>query len=116
MFDRLYNDSQKFIDQIAERSVGAGHRLLVDPVLQSRHIAWMISKIYHNRVQEPEAIVETSLLTEYGILAVIKFVRTGLAQKNELSDGTDNLLQEVADKHEEFVYLLKQRASYSYAR
>jgi hypothetical protein len=32
-----------------------------------------------------------------------------LEQKGQLSNGTDNLLQGVADKHEEFVYLLKQR-------
>jgi hypothetical protein len=42
-----------------------------------------------------------------------------LRQANLLTDGTENLLQDVADKHEEFVYLLKQRAGasqYSYAR
>jgi hypothetical protein len=34
-----------------------------------------------------------------------------LESKGQLSSGTDNLLQGIADKHEEFVYLLKQRCS-----
>jgi hypothetical protein len=56
---------------------------------------------------------------EAHVLGAIKVVLKVLGSAGILSDGTENLLQDIADKHEEFVYLLKQRndvSPYSYGR
>lgn len=120
LFMRLYEDSQVFIDSMAEKTVGLGNPSLVDPVIQTKHLAYCVSKCYEGaKTEGPNGMVRISLQKEYYVLAAVKVVLHELAQAGILSDGTENLLQGIADKHEEFVYLLKQRvdgASYSYAR
>jgi hypothetical protein len=54
-------------------------------------------------------MVVVSLNVERCVLDCIKTARSSLEGKSQLTDGTDNLIQGVADKHEEFVYLLQQR-------
>jgi hypothetical protein len=66
-------------------------------------------------------MVTVSLAVEQCVVACLKDARGSLESKGQLTDGTDNLLQGVSDKHEEFLYLLQQRqggrtASYSYRR
>lgn len=121
LFMRLYEDSQAFIDSVAEKTVGLGNPSLVDPVTQAKHLAYCVGKCYEGAKAEegPNGMVQISLRKEYYVLAAVKVVLHELAKAGILSDGTENLLQGIADKHEEFVYLLKQRAdgaSYSYAR
>ena len=121
LFERLYNETLPGIDSVAERTVGLGSPSLVDPVIQAKHLAWCIAKCYQGtKVEEgPNGMVAVSLHVEYHVLAAIKTVLGVLGQAGILSDGTENLLQDIADKHEEFVYLLKQRndvAPYSYGR
>lgn len=120
LFMRLYEDSQAFIDSVAEKTVGLGNPSLVDPVIQAKHLAYCVSKCYEDAKAEegPNGMVQISLQKEYYILEAVKVVLHELGEAGILSDGTENLLQGIADKHEEFVYLLKQRldASYSYAR
>jgi DNA-binding ferritin-like protein len=121
LFDRLYNDSVPFLDQVAERTIGLGSPSLVDPVIQAKHLAWCISNCYEGTKADegPNGMVQLSLQMEQSVLEAIKVVLKELSGAGVLSDGTENLLQGIADKHEEFVYLLKQRADatpYSYAR
>lgn len=121
IFERLYNDSIGFIDQVAERAVGSGHHVLVDAKLQ----ADLVNGLTHVWCGAPgmptaSGLVGISLEVEKCVVACLKAARESLESKNQLSDGTDNLLQGVADKHEEFLYLLQQRAGgrtmYSYDR
>lgn len=117
LFDRLYNDSQSFIDQVAERAVGLGHSDLVNPVAQVQQLAQIIS-VVGGSDGSPTQLVETSLRMESLVLAVIDEVVNVLRGSEALTNGTDNLLQGAADLHETFVYLLQQRAgnSYDYGR
>ena len=122
LFERLYNESQSFIDQVAERAVGAGHPSLVDPKIQSS----LINSLVHIWCGSPgemgaSDMVLVSLETERCVVHCIGEARKAMESAGTLSDGTDNLLQGVADKHEEFIYLLQQRgggipvmASYDY--
>lgn len=121
LFERLYNDTIPGVDSVGERTVGLGSPALVEPVRQAKHLAWCIAKCYENTKTDegPNGMVAISLHVETHVLATIKIVLRVLGQAGVLSDGTENLLQDIADKHEEFVYLLKQRndaASYSYGR
>ena len=117
LFDRLYSESQAFIDQVGERAVGLGTTTLVDSVAQARQLVEILSV-----VTSPEhgasALVDTSLRMESLVLSVIDEALQVLRQSGALTNGTENLLQGVSDLHESFVYLLQQRVdeSYDYGR
>lgn len=123
LFERLYNDSLGFIDQVAERAVGSGSRDLVCPKTLSVLVAKLVFFWCQTPV-EPTAqdMVGVSLSVERCVVDCLKAARASLETKGALSDGTDNLLQGVADKHEEFLYLLQQRqggrtaSNYTYRR
>jgi DNA-binding ferritin-like protein len=112
LFERLYNDSVGFIDQVAERSVGSGNRALVDARLQANLVHALINYWCSSADADDTdlGMIQESLSVEHCVLGCLKSARYDLDQKGQLSDGTDNLLQGVSDKHEEFVYLLQQRA------
>jgi DNA-binding ferritin-like protein len=112
LYERLYNDSLDLIDRVAERAVGAGHRLLVHPVVQASQVGALV-KFFSGDIQTdpgPDQYAVTSFLTELYLLSILGLAYKSLEATAMLSNGTDNLLQDVADKHEEFVYLLRQRA------
>lgn len=112
LFMRIYDESVPFVDQVAERSVGAGSRDLVCPITQASLINDLIQTwCWTAKDNEPAAsdMVLVSLGVERCVLNCLKEARQSLESSGQLSDGTDNLLQGVADKHEEFVYLLQQR-------
>jgi len=119
LFERIYNESVGFVDQIAERAVGTGGESLVCPKLQAGMIPVLVSHWCQSPVPpSPLEMVATSLEVERCVLDCLELARGRLDGKGGLSSGTDNLLQGVADKHEEFVYLLQQRRggreAYSY--
>lgn len=111
LFMRLYEDSQPFIDQVAERAVGSGHFQLVDARRQITTTAGLVNLWTRNSVESSEAMMAHSLMVEQCVVHCVSKARASLEARAELSDGTDNLLQGVSDKHEEFVYLLQQRTS-----
>lgn len=124
LFDRLYNETLPMIDSVAERAVGldpnAGH-LLVAPLLQAGQMTRVIAALYN--METPAAGAERYPLISLGlvknIIAVVGILRGRMEAEGRLSLGTDNLLQDLADKHESFVYLLQQRtktAGYNYGR
>jgi DNA-binding ferritin-like protein len=124
LFMRIYDDSQGFIDQVAERAVGSGSRDLVRSTTQAALLPPLVNYWCQGAAVEPTAseMVVESLEVEQCVLDCLKAARAGLEMQGQLSDGTDNLLQGVSDKHEEFVYLLQQRSrsrvgsSYTYRR
>lgn len=118
LFDRLYTESQDLIDQVAERTVGTDGFGLVDASAQAVTISNLVDQLCEGSV-DPNRMVAVSLKTESLVLHAVDLTLSRLRGSGKLTSGTDNLLQGVADQHETFVYLLKQRApqpSYSYAR
>lgn len=115
LFGRLYEQAAQGVDPLAERAVGLGGPGLVDPALQAGQTAACLASV---RRVGADGMVEVSLAYEQAVLAAIKTVIGVLKERQVLTDGTENLLQDLADKHEELVYLLRQRrtACYSYAR
>lgn len=115
LFDRLYSESVGFVDQIAERTVGLGGESHVSPILQAKLIPAITLLWCRDAVAEPAELALVSLNVERCIVDCIEEVRSRMSDRGALSSGTDNLLQGVADKHEEFVYLLQQRSSGAYS-
>jgi len=119
LFERLYNESVGFIDQIAERAVGTGGDAAVCPKLQADMIPVLVRHWCRSPAPPtPLEMVGQSLEVERCVVDCLETARSRLEDRGALSSGTDNLLQGVADKHEEFVYLLQQRRggpeTYSY--
>lgn len=122
LFMRLYEDSAPLIDQVAEKAVGMGSAKLVDPARQINNvhkILTMAAQSFGAGEGTSEQLVQRSLIGESLFLDFLARMTEKLDAAGQLSHGMSNLLEGVADKHEEFVYLLSQRtktATYSYDR
>jgi DNA-binding ferritin-like protein len=105
LFGDLYSATLDEIDMVSERAVGLGDPLLVCP-LKTSQLALELLEAFGREcdVPEPDKLVQLSLEAERALLQVI-----ASAMKGDMTDGTQNLLQGVADKHETHVYLLQQR-------
>ena len=112
LFERVYGEVNGFIDRIAERAVGSGQEILVQPLMQISHMV-AFSKLFYSDAPVQPTPEEMPLLSLRALLKsslLLQVVYTSLEQKGLLSNGTDNLLQDVADKQESLSYLLKQRS------
>lgn len=111
LYERLYNETLDGIDRMAERAVGSGNRLLVHPVIQANQVAALV-KFFCGDIQAdptPDEYAVVSFMTEVYVLSFLGMVHQSLEASSMLTNGTDNLIQDVSDKHESFVYLLRQR-------
>ena len=123
LFQRIYEESLEGIDGTAERVIG----LTSDPsyvsVTEQAGLIHQIIKLAYQGTSEaapdPETLVQISLAGEVSFLSALAKAKEVMEDSNVLTEGLDDLLQGLASKHEEFVYLLRQRASvadYSYDR
>jgi DNA-binding ferritin-like protein len=113
LFERLYNEVSGDIDPLAERMVGSGHVILAHPVLHAQHVSVIVQTFYEGASVDtsPDELTVLSLRAVMNTLAVLRIIYDALETSGRLSNGTDNLLQGISDKHEGFVYLLKQRTT-----
>jgi len=122
LFERLYNDSQEMVDGLAERTVGlTGNPGYVSVGNQVSFIHEIVKTLMGEPVAAPppEALVAISLQGETAFLGALAQIKQGIEDNGGMTDGLEDLVQGIASKHEEFVYLLKQRASqpaYTYDR
>lgn len=112
LFERLYNDGQENIDSIAERSIGVGQNIsYVDGMSQISSMQEFVQKAYQvTSGNTPDDMVKRSLAIENTVLKIINESLEHLESTNNLTDGTRNLLEDIADNRESFLYLLQQRA------
>lgn len=112
MYMRLYEAVQKDIDAMAEKAVGMGTIELVDPVKVLKHSELILSVIYESRpgIPNPTDFAMRSLAAEMHFLQSLQRISDLLEARGLLTPGVDNQLAELADLHEQNVYLLKQRA------
>jgi DNA-binding ferritin-like protein len=114
LFDRIYNDTDDLIDPLAEKAVGTGSTKTVNPVLHSQQAAEFVTALHpgtDNLSDTDMALV--SYNTALAIIFLIDWALKSLESRGQLTNGIDNMLQGIADKHEEFVYLLQQRLTVS---
>ena len=119
LFERLYDESSEEIDQLAEKIIGVGNSRLVGLAIQSKQM-FKLANTEHTNSLVPVIGVDIvdnmsydcifcSLKVEQNFLWCIAYTIDLLEESGLLTNGLDNLLQGLADKHEEHVYLLKQR-------
>jgi DNA-binding ferritin-like protein len=116
LFQKLYEAVLPEIDGVAERAVGTGGIELVDPIVQAGQTHQFVQSFAGNdigpyvsvrRRGSPLAYVQSSLQAELALLGALEAVLSS----RRVSQGTQNLLQGIADTHEGHVYLLQQRAA-----
>lgn len=112
LFERIYGNVDGEVDGIAEKAVGFGPHLLVQPIVVSTHQLMVLKWLYSGAPvdPDPQQYVNLSLRAEYGFMVLLHLAYAGLEKSGLLSLGVDNRLQGIADKHEENIYLLQQRA------
>lgn len=107
LFQRLYETVDGFVDGLAERAVGMGGNELVNPILQAHQIDAIVDCCAGNTLDG----ITCSHHCEEMCKHTTVLARKHLEALGQLTDGIDNLLQGIIDKHEELLYLLKQRIS-----
>jgi DNA-binding ferritin-like protein len=112
LFERLYNDAQGGIDAVAERTVGLFGPDWVDAQqlveATQRHLA-EVNEMARGVAIHDSGMVRLSLAAEMALVEQIGKVKELLRAQGKLSGGTANLLDGIADQHEQSIYLLKQR-------
>jgi DNA-binding ferritin-like protein len=110
MLQRIYEESLPGIDGVAERVIGLGNTDHVDPVKQAQLVQGFVSAVCQGPSSpDAEALISRSLDIESVVLKAVDQVKAAIDSSGGLTEGLDDLLQGTASKHEEFVYLLKQR-------
>jgi DNA-binding ferritin-like protein len=111
LFERLYNESLEFIDQVAERAVGAAGPGVVNAHQQIDTMHLIVKSICGEpqAVVSPDQMIQHSLRGEVVFLGFLTALLGELEEEGQVTPGTRNLLEGVGDKHETFVYLLQQR-------
>lgn len=115
MFDRLYSETNEMVDRVAEKAVGVGSLDLADPMRLIRQTDIIMSAIYFVRpgIPQPTDLAARSLHIEKCLLDAIICLVQSLETRGLMTLGVDNMMAELADKHEGHVYLLRQRCSVS---
>jgi len=108
LFERLYNESLELIDQLAERIIGSGDSTTITAFEQATVMADLLVAL--GPVKSPEDMVRISLGAEATCVTAISQLIATMKAAGTLSHGISKLLEDIADKHETFVYLLKQRS------
>lgn len=105
LYDRIYNDTLDHIDQVAEKTVGVFDKECMD---LSTHIK--TCQDFINTVLEKDYAdnMERGLTAEKMFLDYSKKLYDYLKESGDMTLGIDDMIMSIANKHEEFVYLLKQ--------
>ena len=110
MFERIYKALLEAIDSVAERAVGLGDLLMVQPVLQDHHRSAWLKSIYGSVGVLPAVpLAALSLNAAYMGKLGVNLALYGLKEAEALTGGVEDLLQGIESSHEEFEYLLSQR-------
>lgn len=109
LFERLYTETAADIDPLAEKIVSLGKPALVG---FSKHIIEMSSflKTLKNHSTSDD-FSRKSLEAEIFFVELVEAVIKRFELQGILTRGLENLLGEIAGKHENLIYLLKQRVS-----
>jgi len=114
LFSKLYEAVDGEVDPVAEKAIGLGCTSNVNPQLMHSQILKLLTGVGSaSTIPQSSDLARNSLMVELNFLKVVNSCRSSLEESGLLTNGVDNMLQDIADKHEGHVYLLKQRCSKS---
>jgi len=107
LFERIYETANGDIDRVAEKMLGLGR---VNLVGFSKHVITLASflKIIKEHASSDD-FSKSSLEAELLFIDLLEAVMNKLEAAQLLTRGLEQLLGDIADKHEGSIYLLKQR-------
>lgn len=104
LLERLYKHIEGEVDTLGEKIIGLDSPELTNLFLQLKHINCFTKEI----LNQDNMILE-SLKTELIFVSAGEMIVKRLSEEGLLTKGLDNLMSEMLDSHEGFVYLLNQR-------
>lgn len=112
LFDRVYDGVIKDIDKVAEKAVGVGNEANVNLPLQISQVM-QLCKAYGSPQTVPQTsdLARASLTAEYNFLKILKACCESMRSQGIDTPGIMNMFEQIADDHEGYVYLLKQRCA-----
>lgn len=112
LFSRLYEAVDGEIDPVAEKAVGLGCTSNVNPqIIHAQVLKLLSGSGSASTIPMSSDLARKSLVAEMNFIKVLDSCRESLEECGMLTNGVDNMLQDMADKHEGHIYLLKQRCS-----
>lgn len=110
LFQRLYEETQQSIDDLAEKSIGLGSNDNVNITLQVAQLM-RLTQGYGmvSTIPQPTELSKRSLAAEYNFIKTAELVLQAIRESGRSTSGLENALGGILDVHERHVYLLKQR-------
>lgn len=110
LFEELYDSVTDEIDVVAEKAVGLGSEHNVNLMLQISQLQ-QLSKACASPQTVPKTsdLAKASLVAEFNFLKVLTATMQVMRANRTMTDGVENMLQGIADRHEGHVYKLKRR-------
>ena len=104
LYERLYNSVEGEIDPVAEKVLGiTNDSKSIHPIEDMKYTSAIVTRFIKGEFN-PESFAEIGLAAEKELIKLIEKMMSG-----DQSDGVENMLQGIADKHEGHLYLLQQR-------
>jgi DNA-binding ferritin-like protein len=111
LYERLYNSATEGIDAVAEKVIGiTNDSASIHPIEDIKFTSAIVTKFVKGEFN-PESFSEIGIAAEKELIKLIKKMMSG-----GQSDGVENMLQGIADKHEGHLYLLQQRSKTAMAK
>lgn len=109
LYERLYEDIDDEVDLLAEKAVGIFGSDTIGPNKTVEETAHITKNLISDDASSDE-FPNLAIDAEKKFIKVVSEALKVMSEDDEATDGIDNLLQGVVDKHEEHLYLLQQRA------
>ena len=103
LLQRIYEDAEKHVDMVAERTVGMWGPGAVDQRQQSKMVQRFMAQFAE--IEDP---IEQALEAARSIRDKLQATYDVLEDTGDLNLGTDDLLMSIANDKEEHIYLLQQ--------
>jgi DNA-binding ferritin-like protein len=103
MLAQIYEEIGEEIDTLAEKLVGEFGPMAVDPVEQAQHVAQLLEEHAHD-----DPIVRALSMEEH-LQRELTVAYNRLKREDAMSLGLDDFIMGVANTHETFVYMLRQK-------
>lgn len=118
LYGEIYEKADEEFDDLVERAVGlSGDASLADPVT----VLWGALGVlapprggpasWPSAVGGPDEIATNAVTVNRVLIEAVKATTERLRAANELTQGTDNMLAQLAENHERIGYKLAQRAT-----
>lgn len=113
LFERLYNDIVPEIDSVAEKAVGMGGMVMLNPQHQVNHETVLVQTMcpFSETMPNSATLARRSYEAEMHFVGALEALVQRMKGSGCWTLGVENMMGEIADKHEEHVYLLKQRVN-----